>query len=260
MAETCAYLCQLRCITLAFSRLANRIAGISSAVYPESSVLDEIMEFHELGPADCATLNRVFLKADKDDSGSIEIEEFFDLLGCKRGLFGDYLFQLIDVDHNGSLDFEEFVLGVVTYCGFAHVDVLKFIFYIFDPEKNGFIEDEELVWMCKLLRLMNPDSRSMVKADRILEEFDTNKDGRLDFAEFVELDKQFPKLTYPAFKLQTLFMQATLGVTFFEGPCMVLRACAHASPSPVPNTHTHTHTPHNYVVSIYAFAYVLRII
>ena len=59
--------------------------------------------------------NHFFLKTDKDDSGSIEIEEFFSMLGCKRDLFGDYLFQLIDVNHDGGLDFEEFVLGVVTF-------------------------------------------------------------------------------------------------------------------------------------------------
>ena len=187
-------------------------------------MLDEIMEFHDLGPADCAILHSIFLKADTDNSGAIEMDEFFEMLGCKRDLFGDYLFQLIDVDNDGALDFEEFVLGVVTYCGFAHEDVLKFIFYIFDPDKNGFIEEDELVWMCKMLRLMNPDLRSMVKMDKILERFDTDKDGRLDFAEFVELDRQFPKLTFPAFKLQNLFMSSTLGVTFFEGPCVVWRA------------------------------------
>ena len=173
MAEASTVLCQIRCITLCISKLINRVAGRPDVEkkYPESAMLDEIMEFHDLGPADCGHLYKVFLDADEDDSGAIEIEEFFKLLGCKRDIFGDYLFQLIDVNGDGGLDFEEFVLAVVTYCGFAHLDILKFVFYIFDPDKSGYIDHDELRWLVKILHETNEDMRNLVDVERIIELF-----------------------------------------------------------------------------------------
>lgn len=117
---------------------------------------------------------------------------------------------------DGGLDFEEFVLAVVTYCGFAHLDILKFVFYIFDPDKSGYIDHDELRWLVKILHETNEDMRNLVDVERIIELFDTDRNGQLDFEEFIEMDKKFPKVSFPAYKLQSLFAEATLGITFFE--------------------------------------------
>ena len=218
MAEASTICCEIRCLTLGISRLINKITGrYFEHEYPDSIMLDEIMEFHELGPADVGRLYKIFVKADTDESGAIELEEFFAFLGCERDVYGDYLFQLIDVNGDGGLDFEEFVLAVCTYCGFAHEDILKFVFYIFDPDKSGYLEYDEIRWFCKILHDKNPDMRNLTNVDRVIELFDVNKDGRIDFAEFKEMDRQFPKVTFPAYQMQVLFAQSTLGIAFFEG-------------------------------------------
>ena len=62
MAEASTVLCQIRCITLCISKLINRAAGRPDVEkkYPESAMLDEIMENHDLGPADAGHLYKVF--------------------------------------------------------------------------------------------------------------------------------------------------------------------------------------------------------
>jgi hypothetical protein len=44
-----------------------------------------------------------------------------------------------------------------------------------------------------------------------LEMFDMNKDGKVDFNEFKELNRNFPQLLYPAFRIQISMMRYTLG-------------------------------------------------
>ena len=47
---------------------------------------------------------------------------------------------MCDVDTSAGLDFAEFVTAAMTYCFFGKTEILKFCFYIFDKDKNGFIE------------------------------------------------------------------------------------------------------------------------
>lgn len=46
---------------------------------------------------------------------------------------------------------------------------------------------------------------------RALDEFDVNEDGLIDYAEFVELDRRYPLVLFPAFKLQDHLQKHTLG-------------------------------------------------
>lgn len=46
---------------------------------------------------------------------------------------------------------------------------------------------------------------------RALEEFDTNDDGEIDFDEFRELNRRYPMVLFPAFRLQDAFRRKTLG-------------------------------------------------
>ncbi|CAM9129371.1 unnamed protein product [Heterosigma akashiwo] len=45
-----------------------------------------------------------------------------------------------------------------------------------------------------------------------LEMFDVNDDGLIDFNEFVEMDRRFPLVFFPAFRLQDQMKRKTLGL------------------------------------------------
>ena len=59
-------------------------------------------------------------------------------------IFGDHIFEMCDVDTSAGLDFAEFVMAAMRYCFFGKLEILKFCFYIFDKDKNGFIEARSL--------------------------------------------------------------------------------------------------------------------
>ena len=122
-------------------------------------------------------------------------------------MFGDSIFELIDIDDNNQLDFSEFMTVVSTYCMFGREDVRKFCFYIFDKDKNGYIEADELAALIDLLH----DNMLNGNAKTAMEKFDKNGDGKIDFGEFTTMDKEFPMLLYPAYELQNKMMAATLG-------------------------------------------------
>ena len=154
-----------------------------------------------------------FRKYDKDKSGAIDMDEFYALIHEKRCIFGDSIFELIDIDNNGTLDFSEFVQATATYCMFGPEDVRKFCFYIFDKDKNGYIESDELTALIDMLH----DNKLSGNCKIAMDKFDTNRDGKIDFGEFTYMDKAFPMLLFPAFRMQKNLMEHTVGKKFWEG-------------------------------------------
>lgn len=156
---------------------------------------------------DLATLWRIFQKYDKDHGGTIDVQEFYKLIEESRTVFGDSLFELVDIDCSGALDFSEFVQTVGTYCLFGRPDILKFCFYVFDKDKNGYIDSDELHALVEMLHNNNPSSNCR----GALTSFDTNSDGKIDFEEFQQLNVKFPMLLFPAFRMQENMMINTMG-------------------------------------------------
>jgi Ca2+-binding EF-hand superfamily protein len=153
-----------------------------------------------------------FTQYDKDKSGMIEVDEFYRMIHEKRSIFGDSIFELIDIDHSGGLEFSEFVQTLGTYCIFGQQDILKFCFYIFDKDKNGFIEMDELHALIDVLHDVEKTSNLTVALNKL----DRNGDGKIDFKEFIEMNKEFPQLLFPAFRIQENMMEFTLGQQFWK--------------------------------------------
>jgi Ca2+-binding EF-hand superfamily protein len=64
-------------------------------------------------------LKLAFDSIDIDGSGTIGVDELFTSLGELRTPFTDKLFALIDLDASGSIEFEEYVHVMATYCMFS---------------------------------------------------------------------------------------------------------------------------------------------
>ena len=65
----------------------------------------------------------------------MDVSEFYKLIGEKQSIFGDSIFELIDIDNSGTLDFSEFVTAVGTFCMFGKIDVLKFWYRSFNSQQ-----------------------------------------------------------------------------------------------------------------------------
>ena len=94
----------------------------------------------------------------------------------------------------------EFVTAVGTFCMFGKIDLLKFCFYIFDKDKNGYIEEDELHCLIDVLQGDGGGYSNTKQA--ILGAFDGDGDGKMSFPEFCQLHAKYPQMLHPAFRLQ----------------------------------------------------------
>lgn len=152
--------------------------------------------------------------------GYVEYQRFYEMLGEEKSLFIDQLFDLVEVEtSNDALCYSEFVQAIATYCMFGTDEVLKFAYFIFDKDKNGFIEVEELTELVSVLHSNQEPSNVKMAMGK----FDTNGDGRIDFDEFNKVHETFPRLLFPAFRMQRRMMELTHGVDFWEARRAKLR-------------------------------------
>ena len=69
----------------------------------------------------------------------------------RRSPFTDALFALIDLDGNGTIEFDEYVVVTGTYCMYTKEDILKFCFDIFDADGSGAISLSEFALLVEQL-------------------------------------------------------------------------------------------------------------
>ena len=124
--------------------LAQTMETLSSintiSMPPPDEKTQAVIDNLHIDKKEIAQLWRRFTMYDKNQSGTIDVDEFYKMIHEHKNVFADSIFELIDIDESGGLSFGEFVQAVATYCVFGMDDILKFCFYIFDKDKNGFIE------------------------------------------------------------------------------------------------------------------------
>ena len=131
-------------------------------------------------------LKKVFSAFDKSQDGQISYEEL------RRGLIQlksnriteqdiNFLFQALDVDRNGKIDYTEFIAATLQRANYLRNDRLLEAFLNFDKDKSGKISKEELLEALKANKTQEKEIEKYIKA------VDKNKDGKIDYNEFLDL-------------------------------------------------------------------------
>lgn len=93
------------------------------------------------------------------------------------------LMRAVDFNGNGSIDYSEFIAAVMGAELYMKAGRLKFVFKELDTNDDGFIERGDLE------RLFKTEGHKNIKKmnkmiSKLIDEIDTNKDGKIDFEEF----------------------------------------------------------------------------
>ena len=111
-------------------------------------------------------LYKNFQKIDKDGSGTLEPEEFFDIPGNffnSIAIFGIFIelaqnplvkrvIAVLDKNKDGSISFLEFVQGLNSLSSSAsQEEKLRFAFQIYDINNDGYISNGELFTVLKMM-------------------------------------------------------------------------------------------------------------
>ena len=97
-------------------------------------------------------LYKNFNKLDKDKSGTLEPQEFFDIPELANNPLVKRVISVMDKNKDGSISFLEFVQGLNSLsAGSSHEEKLRFAFQIYDINNDGFISNGELFTVLKMM-------------------------------------------------------------------------------------------------------------
>ena len=139
---------------------------------------------------------KLFNQIDENGDGRITKEELYNGLQSYLASEGEKLkneveliFNHIDTDHNGFIEYEEFIRAAIDKNYFLSNNFIKFAFSYFDRDGSGNITMEEV----RNLFYLNEKNKKSAEAEKQLkssfDEIDINHDGSLSFEEFVQMMK-----------------------------------------------------------------------
>ena len=181
--------------------------------HPDEKLQRTIDTVH-LSQDDLSKLFDIFRKYDKDHSHTIDLDAFYEIIGERRSVFSDGIFDLIDADDTGRLNFSEYVVAIITFGLFEELEILKYCFFVFDKDKNGYIEQEEFDSLVDIL--WDHELTSNLKTAEDLTHKTMNPDGKIDFLELQDINKRFPYMLYPAFRMQRNLWHRVLGEKWWK--------------------------------------------
>ncbi|RXN11593.1 Kv channel-interacting 1-like isoform X2 [Labeo rohita] len=107
--------------------------------------------------------------------------------------YAHYLFNAFDTRNNGSIKFEDFVMGLSTLLRGTVREKLEWTFHLYDINKDGFINKEEMTEIVRAIYdMMGKYTYPALKGDvpkqhvdAFFQKMDKNKDGVVTLEEFV---------------------------------------------------------------------------
>ncbi|XP_053212395.1 neuronal calcium sensor 2-like [Panonychus citri] len=116
--------------------------------------------------------------------------------------FCDHIYRTFDSDGDGYIDFKEFLLAVGVTTGTDPREKLKWAFKMYDINRDGLIDVEEMSKIIKSLYQMLGSEHSSYneqakKVQFIFDTMDNNRDGKVSLEEFIDVcnqDDQLAKL------------------------------------------------------------------
>ena len=94
----------------------------------------------------------------------------------------EQIFKSIDTDNSGNIEYTEFISASIEKNIYLNEEKLKDAFKLFDADNSGKISRAEIE---KVLHT----GKNSKEVDTIMNKHDTNKDGEIDFNEFLGMMK-----------------------------------------------------------------------
>uniref|UniRef100_A0A8C9TPM7 Potassium voltage-gated channel interacting protein 3 n=1 Tax=Scleropages formosus TaxID=113540 RepID=A0A8C9TPM7_SCLFO len=108
--------------------------------------------------------------------------------------YAHFLFNAFDIDRNGSIRFEDFVIGLSVLLRGSVTEKLNWAFNLYDINKDGYITKEEMLAIMKSIydmmgRYTYPSVRDDAPSEHVekfFQKMDRNRDGVVTIDEFIE--------------------------------------------------------------------------
>merc|ERR1712115_92081 len=154
-----------------------------------SAMLENIVQGSNFDRDEVDRLRKRFMKLDKDNSGTIERDEFLSLPQVSSNPLATRMIAIFDEDGGGDVDFQEFVTGLSAFSSKgSKEEKLKFAFKVYDIDRDGYISNGELFIVLKMMVGSNlKDGQLQQIVDKTIMEADQDHDGKISFEEFTKM-------------------------------------------------------------------------
>ena len=139
-----------------------------------------------LSENDIKKIKEVFQKIDVDNDGKLSFEEMKKAVSLTDEIkieFNEQIFKSIDTDNSGHIEYTEFISACIEKKVYLDEEKLKDAFKLFDADGSGKISRAEIQ------KVLHMDKHSK-EIDAIMKKHDINKDGEIDFQEFLTMMKE----------------------------------------------------------------------
>ncbi|XP_044862613.1 calsenilin isoform X6 [Mauremys mutica] len=168
-----------------------------SSVRHQPEGLEQLQELTKFTKKELQSLYRGF--KNECPSGLVD-EDTFKLIYAQffpqgdASMYAHFLFNAFDVDRNGAICFEDFVVGLsILLRGTVH-EKLNWAFNLYDINKDGYITKEEMLAIMKSIydmmgRYTYPivrDDAPIEHVEKFFQKMDRNRDGVVTIEEFLE--------------------------------------------------------------------------
>ena len=139
-----------------------------------------------LSEQDIKKIKEVFQSIDVDNDGKLSLEEMKKAIALNdiKFDFNEEIFKSIDTDNSGNIEYTEFISACLEKNLYLNEQKLKDAFKLFDADNSGKISRAEIE------KVLHMDKHSK-EIDSIMDKHDKNKDGEIDFEEFLGMMKEF---------------------------------------------------------------------
>ncbi|KAM7391357.1 hypothetical protein PAMP_022053 [Pampus punctatissimus] len=119
--------------------------------------------------------------------------------------YAHFLFNAFDIDRNGSIRFEDFVIGLSVLLRGSVTEKLNWAFNLYDINKDGYITKEEMLAIMKSIydmmgRYTYPcvrDEAPSEHVEKFFQKMDKNRDGVVTIEEFIETCQKLQAVVDP---------------------------------------------------------------
>ncbi|KAK9380118.1 uncharacterized protein V2V93DRAFT_371691 [Kockiozyma suomiensis] len=154
-----------------------------------SQLMESIVSTTNFSHEEVDRLRKRFMKLDKNNSGTIDKQEFLAIPAIATNPLASRLIAIFDEDGGGDVDFKEFLAGLSAFSSRGEQDEkLKFAFNVYDIDRDGFISNGELFLVMKMMVGNNLKENQLQQiVDKTIMEADKDGDGKISFKEFIDM-------------------------------------------------------------------------
>eukprot|EP01128_Nolandella_sp_AFSM9_P009313 TRINITY_DN5916_c0_g1_i1.p1 TRINITY_DN5916_c0_g1~~TRINITY_DN5916_c0_g1_i1.p1 ORF type:complete len:180 (+),score=50.58 TRINITY_DN5916_c0_g1_i1:109-648(+) len=152
------------------------------------SDIQEMQVVSHFTSAEIKQLYQRFKKLDRDDKGSISADEFLSIPELAMNPLVMRVIDLFDKNGDDQINFKMFIETLSVFSTSAtQEEKMKFAFSIYDTSGDGYLDDDELYQVLKVMVGNNlPDFQLRSICKNVIVEADEDGDGLLSYEEFAD--------------------------------------------------------------------------